>query len=399
MKLRERLERILGETAGMEQPGRAVPIEEAVAGKVLRTEQGPCYSATEEYPLDYRCGARPIQSALFLDSEHVCVAAKDDGLTSFDARSCVFLDTETTGLAGGSGTYPFLIGLGFFRSKSFVVHQLFMRDYDEEAAVLSALSDLLGDRKFVVTYNGKSFDVPLIETRMIMNGLKRVFDDMHSLDLLHAARRVWGKRLSDCRLTTIEEKVMGLHRGHDIPGEEIPERYFHYIRSQDASGLGIVFEHNRSDILMLPVLLGYICEAISDVACEGLRPLDLYSIGAVYDSLKRRDETLPFYTRALKGLRGTDRTMVACRLGMAYKRLGRWGEAVSIWKGLLGNGIYEPYEELAKYYEHVDRDYTSARKVVCDALDVFVGCGHEEGLRHRLLRIERKLSAGVAHEG
>jgi uncharacterized protein YprB with RNaseH-like and TPR domain len=392
MRLREKLERMEGSLRKMGPASRSVPIEAVVRGKVKETDHGSFYLVETEYEGDYCYGGHSVRCALSLDTDGVCVAGKDDRLDSFDARSCTFLDVETTGLAGGSGTYPFLIGLGYYRRSSFVVSQLFMRDYDEEGAVLSFLSELFAPRRYVVTYNGKSFDMPLIETRMTINGMDRIADETYNLDLLHAARRIWGRTLPDCRLKTLEERMLGLYRRDDIPGEEIPERYFEYIRSGDASGLRVVFEHNRNDVLMLPVLLGHITSAIRDADSDALEPLDLYSIGRVYDNMKRRDETLPFYTRALRRLRGSERTMVACQLGIVYKRLNMWEEAVSTWRGLLGKGVYQPYEELAKYYEHVSKEYARAKEIVGEALQTFEGTGHDKNLKYRLARIERKLS-------
>lgn len=394
MDLREKLERTLRSQVRSADAVTPVPIEKAVPGEIVNTEFGCCYGVDAVFPEDYCLGSYALHCALGLDREGVCVAGKDATLESFDPNSCIYLDAETTGLAGGSGTYPFLVGVGFFSEEKFVVRQLFMRDYDEEAAVLSALSGLLENRKFLVTYNGRSFDVPLIQSRMIINRMPQILGDVYNLDLLHAARRVWGRTLSDCRLKTLEDRILGFSRGDDIPGEEIPERYFDYVRTGDASGLRIVFDHNRNDILMLPVLLGCICEVIRNVDYQGLKPLDLYAIGRVYDSMKKRSDTLPFYRRALKGLRGNDRVVVACHLGMVYKRLGKWDDAVTTWRSLLGKGVYQPYEELAKYYEHVSRDFSRARTVVEDALQVFRGERYQQSLKHRLSRIERKLSSG-----
>ncbi|MFQ5905270.1 MAG: hypothetical protein ACE5JA_01730, partial [bacterium] len=163
----------------------------------------------------------------------------------------------------------------------------------------------------------------------------------------------------------------------------------------DASRLIPVFEHNKSDVLFLTVLLKEICSAVTDANHQKLAPLDLYSIARVYDSMKRRDETLPFYRKALAGLRGRERVLVEYSFGMACKRLGKWDEAVAAWKRLLGREMYEPYEELAKYYEHVSKELERARAVVADALRTFAGRKYEKRLRHRLNRILRKIESGV----
>ncbi len=382
---------MLGRTEGMSLDREPAPLEEALPGKILETTHGPCYCVETEYSAGYRYGGHTLRSALDIDQEGVCVAGKDDTLRSFEASQCVFLDTETTGLAGGPGTYAFLVGLGLFAEDRFLVRQLFMRDYDEEEALLSVVAESLAAREFVVTYNGKTFDVPLIQDRLVMCRMPPVLSAKGHLDLLHATRRIWGRRLTDCRLTTVERSVLGVDRGVDIPSEEIPLVYFQFLRDGDASGLATVFRHNRSDVLLLPVLLKEVCGAVRNVGYRGLEPLDLLSIGRVYDSLKRRDETLLFYAEAVRGLEGEERTLAACRLGMAYKRLRKWDEAVSTWKGLLGRKAYEPYEELAKYYEHTSRELSRARKVVVLALKAFAGSRYEASLLRRLERIERKL--------
>jgi uncharacterized protein YprB with RNaseH-like and TPR domain len=394
MELRDRLERVLGRTEGYSLGGDHAPLEEALSGAVLETEHGACYCVDTEYAMEHRYGGHTLRSAFDIDREGICVAGKDEALSSFEISRCVFLDTETTGLAGGSGTYAFLVGLGFFAGNKFLVRQLFMRDYDEEEALLSVVAESLAGREFVVTYNGKTFDVPLIRDRLVMCRMAPILSAVNQLDLLHAARRIWGRRLSDCRLVTVERSVLGVDRGEDIPSEDIPLVYFDFLRSGDASGLAAVFRHNRSDVLLLPILLKEICGAVRDVGYRGLEPVDLLSIGKVYDSMKRRDKTLPFYAEALRGLQGEDRTVAACRLGMAYKRLKMWDKAVSTWEGILGRDAYEPYEELAKYYEHRSRELERARKVVALALKTFAGSRHETGLLRRLKRIERKLRGG-----
>ncbi|TET46646.1 hypothetical protein E3J62_03315 [candidate division TA06 bacterium] len=395
MELRDRLEEILGEGKSEALIKSTGGIQHYVPGQSLLTEYGSCYCVSTEYPAGYMYGHHSLGSVMELDAESVCVAGKDSRFFSFDTKDCIFLDAETTGLHGGAGTCAFLIGVGFYEGDTFHVQQIFMRDYDEETALLSTLSRLVKNRRFIVTYNGKSFDVPLIESRLIMSRMKAVFSSVEHLDLLHAARRVWGRSLEDCRLHTVEQRVLGVKRLRDMPGEEIPSRFFAFVSSGDASGLPLVFEHNRNDVLFLPVLMKEVCGAVKDVTHRTLSPIDLYSIGVVYDSLSKRNETLPFYRKALKSLRGSARAAVAYRLGMTYKRLGRWDEAVSAWKRLLESDTYGAYEELAKYYEHVSRELDEAEAVVVKALNIFRGTIYEGKLEHRRRRIVRKLRPGV----
>jgi len=398
MELHDKLEEILGESKSEGLIKNAGGIQHYIPGKSVVTEYGPCYCVSTEYPMGFMYGHHSLGSVVEVDAGSVCVAGKDSRLFSFDPRNCVFLDAETTGLGGGAGTYAFMVGVGFFKGQTFHVKQIFMRDYDEETALLSTLSKLVRNHRFIVTYNGKSFDVPLLEGRLVMSRMEAAFASVEHLDLLHAARRVWGRSLENCRLDTVEQRVLGVKRLRDVPGEEIPYRYFAFLSSGDASGLPLVFEHNRNDVLFLPVLLKEVCGAVMDAAHRTLSPIDLYSIGVVYDNLKKRDETLPFYRKALKGLEGSAGAAAAYRLGMAYKRLGRWDEAVSAWKRILKTDTYGAYEELAKYYEHVSRELDKAETVVVKALDVFQGTVYEGKLKHRLRRIVHKLRS-EAHIG
>jgi len=173
MELRDRLEEILGEGKSEALIKSTGGIQHYVPGQSLLTEYGSCYCVSTEYPAGYMYGHHSLGSVMELDAESVCVAGKDSRFFSFDTKDCIFLDAETTGLHGGAGTCAFLIGVGFYKGDTFHVQQIFMRDYDEETALLSTLSRLVKNRRFIVTYNGKSFDVPLIESRLIMSRMKQ----------------------------------------------------------------------------------------------------------------------------------------------------------------------------------------------------------------------------------
>ena len=176
----------------------------------------------------------------------------------------VYLDTETTGLAGGTGTCAFLIGIGTLEGTQFVVRQFFLRDYPEEKAILHALAEILGGFDGLVTYNGKTFDIPLLETRYALARQKSPFGRMLHLDALHPARRLWRLRLESCKLQDLESAVLGIEREGDIPGSEIPAIYFDYLREGDARGLQPVFHHNALDIMTLAAITVELARAIGD---------------------------------------------------------------------------------------------------------------------------------------
>ena len=176
----------------------------------------------------------------------------------------LFLDLETTGLAGGAGSYAFLVGCGWFEPPSpsasagqaacFHGCQFFLADFAAERALLESVAELADGIACVVTYNGKTFDLPLIETRFVLQRMTTPFADMAHVDLLHPARRMWREEDVECRLTYLEQALCGHAREGDVPGFEIPSRYFQYVRSGDARPLEAVLEHNRLDIISLAML-------------------------------------------------------------------------------------------------------------------------------------------------
>ena len=227
----------LGVKVGTEKPKskkRAkYPIETVVEGETRNTEFGETYVVETLYPLDHLHGRITLE--LTGTTELIAVWAGDDRITKCKPENFAFLDTETTGLAGGSGTYAFQVGVGRFEADGFRLAQFFMRDPIEEPAMLSALEEFLAPCETIVTFNGKSFDIPLLNARYITNGNPFPLKDAAHLDLLHLARRLWRERLPSRTLGYLEEHVLGQTRTEeDTPGWMIPELYFEYLRSGDA---------------------------------------------------------------------------------------------------------------------------------------------------------------------
>jgi uncharacterized protein YprB with RNaseH-like and TPR domain len=255
--LRERVDALLShrsEARGPSVPpsgrGRGVPLEELVPGAEAANDAGVFFCSHRLAGGSYRHGTRCIGDITNLDMGRLAVLANAPALRGLDYRRALFLDTETTGLAGGTGTVAFLIGLGWFEGDGFVTQQLFARDYAEERATLLHLKDQLRGRAFLVSFNGKAFDATLLATRFIMNRLADPLSGLPHLDLLHPARRLLSHRLADRRLGTLEAAVLGFEREGDIPGSEIPQRYFDWLRRRDGRLMADVFEHNRLDILL-----------------------------------------------------------------------------------------------------------------------------------------------------
>lgn len=352
---------------------QGVKIEEVVSGKFISTPFGESFIRENYFPKDYRCGEVELFQIFQSSAKIISSLARDDRLKEIDINKTVFLDTETTGLAGGAGTYIFLVGAGYFERDQFCVRQYFMRDYNEERALLSALNKLLANFKAVVTYNGKTFDLPLMESRYIMSGMKMSLKDPYHFDLLYPARRLWKRRLESCSLSTVERDILGVIRDDDVPGYLIPEIYFRYLRTKDARAIKQVFKHNLQDIISLVALVSRMCFLVEDPLNNTEYGMDIFSIGKMFDEERKYEQSTHYYTEALKHNLAEEEVLEILRLAsFAYKRQGKWEEAEEIWKEIIERNpefIYYPYEELAKYYEHHLRDYQKAEAVVKEAFN------------------------------
>ncbi len=370
-------------------------IDSVVPGRVLTTAHGPVFVGEDRRPADAAHGGVPLAEALSLDRRHLATLALDDGLGDLDLSRAVFIDTETTGLGLGTGTYVFLVGLGFFEGGDYVTRQYFLRDLDEEPAFLTALQADLDRFEAIVTFNGKAFDLPLLENRFVLSRRRpRLPDDRH-LDLRHAAARLWRERLTSCSLSSLESGILGFAREGDVPGELIPLLYFDYLHSGDARIIEPVFTHNRADILSLTALtvkaVAVVADPLGDAASD---PADRFSVARLLERLNRLEDSLACYELALAaGPAPTTREKAARHLARLYKRVGRFEQAVGVWRRL----VQEPgwtvhaHVELAKYYEHRTRDYDQAIAVVQAALDrlatgaALAGIGAHSPLAHGLV--------------
>jgi tetratricopeptide (TPR) repeat protein len=312
-----------------------------------------------------------------------------------DPAQLLFLDTETTGLAGGTGTYAFLVGAGTLEDDRFVVTQYFMRDLDEEAALLAALAPVIERVTGVVTFNGGGFDLPLLETRFVL-ARRRWPAVLPHLDLLRPARRVWTGCFDDCRLATLERDVLGLVRDEDVPGGLIPTLYFEWLRRKRASPMARIFAHNRDDVLSLAALIGWFGAALGEA--PNLRAEEWAGLGRLWEPVDL-DRGLDCYRAALDaGLDGDAAHWVRLRLAWWEKRAARWDTACALWEEARQRELFDPrpWEELAKFHEHRARDFSAARAIVTDALDLARAAGVAEGVleafTYRLARIERRLT-------
>jgi uncharacterized protein YprB with RNaseH-like and TPR domain len=381
------------ETARPPRPA-AEPVERVLDGELLDTGEGSILVVRREYALSHRHGGGPLAEALDTPLPLLARLARVEGEVG-DAEGLLFLDTETTGLAGGTGTYAFLVGVAMVQGARIAVHQYFMRDFDDEPALLAALEPLLSRASAVVTFNGAGFDLPLLETRFVL-ARRRWPSALPHLDLLRPARRVWTGWLTDCRLSTLESAVLGHTREDDVPGAFIPLIYFDYLRSRRAAPLRRVFEHNRADVLTLVALVGWFGRALAEGA--GLCPEELAGLGRLWEPVDL-ERALGCYRAALAGgLPGPIARWARLRLAWWEKRAARWDAARTLWEAARDHEVFDPrpWEELAKYHEHRARDLTAARTIVEDALGLARAAGAAsrvlEAFAYRLERLNRRLA-------
>jgi len=322
-----------------------------------------------------------------------------------DTQRWLFLDTETTGLAGGTGTYPFLVGLAWWEGSGLEVEQLFMREYSEERSVLAALAERMAERPVLVTFNGKSFDWPLLETRYRMARTIPPPASRAHLDFLHPARNLWRLRLGSVRLSQLERHVMGWDRGADIASELIPGIYLDFVRRGRAEPLVPVFQHNQMDLCGLAGLSGRILSLLGDEEGTSQDGLELFGVSRMCERRGEAKRARRLYEQSIASVlpAETDR---AARTALARlsKRDGDLCRAHELWESMLGNSRegYQAYEQLAIYYEHEAREPGRALALAREALAQLRRANQAGAIsaseyrrtkarfEHRMSRLERK---------
>jgi uncharacterized protein len=435
-------------TSGVVSGTIAGALEQLVPGKVVETSAGCCYVRTVALPLHEVRGPQPLGDLLAQRPTLFAPLHPNFGLhPETDYRRAIFLDTETTGLGNGAGVYCFMVGVGTFENldfelpilettpqinpaaqaeiqnpkskiqnfpSHFVVRQFFMRHPGEEGALLLALADLLERHEMSVTFNGRTFDLPLLRARLRQNqaiypdlrGSGRLLDaERPHLDLLHPARKLWRRRLQSCRLIHLEEAILGLRRSEeDVPGHLIPQLYHDYVRDGNAHGLRRVFYHNLEDILSMVALAERMGRALSEGASAPLEREDWLSLGRCYEDLAQWPAAEGAYRRGLESVREPAAKAVAfgC-LSQLLKRQRRWAEAAELWELWLTSvpgPDPTPYAELAKYCEWQLGDLEQAEMWTGWAIHNLRTApawqrppGALADLEHRLARLQRKRGA------
>ena len=368
-------------------------VEELLSGAVVTTPLGQHFETEKLWENHRRHGSIYISDLAELPGD-LLDPLSDGAVPSSHPTRWAFLDTETTGLAGGTGTYAFLIGVGSIDAGGFRLRQFFMRDYGEEASLLHRLSEHLAQFDVLITYNGKTYDQPLLETRFRMSRARHPFDRMQHLDLLFGARRLWKLRLESCRLVELEHRILGVERQGDLPGEMIPYVYFDFLRSQKAFQVVPIFHHNALDILSLACLTAIVPFAFRSPADAAFgHGADHIGLARWLVQSERQEEALRLFRRALEmGLPDDLLFRTMWDVALLERRMGRHDAALAMVTELTASR--NPYRvkafgELAKHYEHREKNYAMALEMTLSALaieDTPENRRREQRLKLRLTR-------------
>jgi uncharacterized protein YprB with RNaseH-like and TPR domain len=322
-----------------------------------------------------------------------------------DPKQWLFLDTETTGLCGGTGTYPFLVGIAWWDAGGLDVEQFFMREHSEEHSVLVELAERMAERRVLVTFNGKSFDWPLLETRYRMTRKICVPAPHAHLDFLHPARNLWRLRLGSVRLAELERHVLGWNRGADVTSEMIPSLYFDFLRGGPPEPLLPIFHHNQMDLRGLAGLSARVLSLLADAENQCQDALELFGLSRICERRGESSRARVLFERSIDGDLPIETERAARRsLALLARREKDFVRAGELWKSMLGNSRegFEAYEQLAIYYERHTKEYSEAMAVTKKALAELRranGTGTvspslyrraRERFERRLTRLERK---------
>ena len=390
-----------------------------LGGRVVETSAGQCLVIERRYEADrfhgtVRVGDCEVEECTALGVLDPSLAPSVNGIRTFPRT--VFIDLETTGLSGGAGTLAFLVGCGYFDLGAFQVRQFLLTSHASERALLTAVAEFFDGVDLIVTYNGKTFDVPVMETRWMFHRLRMPLGDVPHFDMLHPARRLWKSRAgaggdieeAGCRLSTLEHTLFGVTRIGDVPGFEIPGRFFNFLRSGDPRPLEPVLEHNRLDLVSLAAVMARGVQLARGGASSCRDGAEALALGRLYERAGDTGHAEGCYASAVDAHAPEVKGEALYRLGLRHRRERRFADAAASWRQIIE--LTEPCairrlvrladlrhfaaEALAIHHEHRQRDLDGARELALFALHE--AAGHRaDGIRHRLARIDRKISEKV----
>ncbi len=392
-------------------------VADVLGGRVVTNGFGRALVIDRRYESDRFHGTRRVGECHVEDGDSLRLL--DPTLPPADGcgERTLFVDLETTGLSGGAGTVAFLVGCGWFDMGAFQVRQFLLTSYASERALLDAVASCFEAASLLVTYNGKTFDVPVMETRWMFHRMRMPLESIRHFDMLHPARRLWRAREGaadneegGCRLGTLERVLCDVMRVGDVPGMEIPGRYFKFLRSGDARPLEPVLEHNRLDLISLAAVCAHAVQLVEQGHGRCRDSAEALALGKVYERAGCRERAIDVFKRAAEdpGAPIDVRAEAIYRLGLRLRRDRRYAEAADCWRRLLQlkagrfgrrSTLLAPLREyavqaLAIHHEHRERDYEGAKELTLQLLDE-----SDEWLRprtdatkHRLARLEKKIA-------
>lgn len=395
LSTREKLEQLIDLT-------RPQKTNEAQPQNFESQERVPLQFLENPYPLEVRYGKIKIADGLNINGDILTCLSRDTEFETLDLSTALFIDLETTGLSGGTGVIPFLVGLGFYRDDHFYVAQYFLGDPAAEDRMIGELKKLIADMNFqsVVTFNGKVFDIPLLETRFILKRQPFVLSELPHLDFLFPARSFWGHKLDNCRLFNLAREIVGAPRSEDIPSAEIPWRYFQFIHTGNFELIEPILYHNQEDILSLlgVVIAGASILSDDPDACPA-DAMDYFGAGKILERFGDAEKSAAYFQKAIDGdLTGHVSLSARKRLSQYLKKNQDWEKAVAIWKEMTAsevtsNNLLFSLRELSMFFEHKAKKLIEAKNVAEEGyvLSLNFSSFYEKDFSRRLERLRTKI--------
>ncbi len=395
LSTKEKLERLINLTREEKPKESKIPTFEPLPKEPLQWLEN-------SYGLEVRYGRIKIASGLKISGEVLACLSQDEAFRDLDLSTALFIDLETTGLSGGSGVIPFNVGMGYYRDDKFIVGQYFLGEMAEEERMIQELAEFFKEMNFqsVVTYNGKSFDIPLLETRFILQRQPFLLSELPHLDFLFPARRLWSHKYESCRLFHLALNVVQTGRTEDIPSAEIPWRYFQYLQTGNYDLIEPILYHNQEDILSLLGLVVIGAQIFSEdpELCMG-DAMDFYGAGKVMANAGDLEKAVQFFQKALDG-NLTDEVSVETkrRLSVHFKKHQDWEKAVPIWEEMTSTTVVTQaqlfsFRELAMHLEHRLKNFEEAKRIAEEGFVLSTGVSsyYERDFSRRLDRLSRKI--------
>ena len=394
LSTREKLEQLITLKRERAPQSRTPPFE--------KLEREPLQFTENPYSLDACYGKITISAGLNISGEVLACLSRDPAFKKLDLSTALFIDLETTGLSGGTGVIPFNIGMGYYRGDKFWVGQYFLGEPAAEEKMIKALNRFLTEMNFqsVVTYNGKAFDIPLLETRFILHREPFLLSGLPHLDFLFPARNLWKHKHESCRLFHLAREVLETGRDEDIPSAEIPWRYFQYLQTGNFELIEPILYHNAEDILGLlgVVVMGASFFSEDSDTCQA-DAMDLFGAGKVMEKVGEVEKAANFFERALNGTLSEEAGLsTRRRLSIQHKRNRLWEKAVPLWLEMasleiLSSDVLFSLRELAMFFEHQEKKYTEAQKMAEEGFVLSRGFSayYENDFVKRRERLQQKM--------